>query len=160
MDQLDYQRPSGALPNINAMVAVDGSIHNPAVPYANNVPGASNSMYPIPNTNSIHTGIAPLSPIPPGPLNMVIDFSKPDAQRTRPLSIDNKKLYVDEHYISVWSPILRSWFTECPDRELILANVQYDHVLEMLQAIHPTYKDVDDQSVHILLPLAFDYQVR
>lgn len=26
------------------------------------------------------------------------------------------------------------------DRELILANVQYDHVLEMLQAIHPTYK--------------------
>lgn len=57
-----------------------------------------------------------------------------------------------------YSPF-RSWFTECPDRELILANVQYDHVLEMLQAIHPTYKDVDDVTVHILLPLAFDYQM-
>lgn len=54
----------------------------------------------------------------------------------------------------------RAWCVECPDRELILANVQYDHVLEMLQCIHPTYKEVDDQSVHILLPLAFDYQAR
>lgn len=73
--------------------------------------------------------------------------------------IDNKRLYVDEHYISVWSPVLRSWCIECPDRELILANVQYDHVLELLLAIHPTYKDIDDQTVHILLPLAFDYQM-
>jgi hypothetical protein len=55
--------------------------------------------------------------------------------------------------------VLRSWCIECPDRELILANVQYDHVLEMLLAIHPTYKEVDEQTVHILLPLAFDYQV-
>lgn len=53
----------------------------------------------------------------------------------------------------------RSWCIECPDRELILANVQYEHVLELLLAIHPTYKDIDDQTVHILLPLAFDYQV-
>jgi hypothetical protein len=42
---------------------------------------------------------------------------------------------------------------------LILANVQYENVLEMLLAIHPTYKDVDEQTVHVLLPLAFDYQV-
>ena len=48
---------------------------------------------------------------------------------------------------------------ECPDRELILANVQYEHVLEMLECIHPTYKAIDDQSVHVLLPLAYDYQV-
>ena len=40
-----------------------------------------------------------------------------------------------------------------------VAQLQYDHVLEMLLAIHPSYKDVDDQSVHVLLPLAFDYQV-
>ncbi|KHN71419.1 hypothetical protein Tcan_02284, partial [Toxocara canis] len=53
----------------------------------------------------------------------------------------------------------RAWCIECPDRELILANVQYEHVLEMLLCIHPTYKEVDDQSVHILLPLAFDYQM-
>ncbi|ETN74129.1 hypothetical protein NECAME_04158 [Necator americanus] len=51
-----------------------------------------------------------------------------------------------------------AWCVECPDRELILANVQYDHVVEMLECIHPTYKSVDDQSVHILLPLAYDYQ--
>lgn len=59
----------------------------------------------------------------------------------------------------IYLKISSAWCIECPDRELILANVQYDHVLEMLQCIHPTYKDVDDQSVHILLPLAFDYQV-
>ncbi|KAF8363995.1 hypothetical protein PRIPAC_90918, partial [Pristionchus pacificus] len=29
----------------------------------------------------------------------------------------------------------------------------------MLECIHPTYKAIDDQSVHILLPLAFDYQM-
>ncbi|CCD62822.2 BTB domain-containing protein [Caenorhabditis elegans] len=29
----------------------------------------------------------------------------------------------------------------------------------MLECIHPTYKAVDDQSVHILLPLAYDYQM-
>ena len=55
--------------------------------------------------------------------------------------------------------LFRAWCVECPDRELILANVQYEHVLEMLECIHPTYKAVDDQSVHVLLPLAFDYQV-
>ncbi|CAD5227706.1 unnamed protein product [Bursaphelenchus okinawaensis] len=92
-------------------------------------------------------------------MELQIDFTRPDAQRTRPLLIDGKRLYVDEHYISVWSPILRSWCTECPDRELILANVQYDHVLEMLLAIHPTYKTIDEQVVHILLPLAYDYQM-
>jgi len=62
-------------------------------------------------------------------------------------------------FSKVWSPVLRSWCVECPDRELILANVQYDHVLEVLSAIHPTYKEVDDQTVHLLLPIAFDYQV-
>ncbi len=56
--------------------------------------------------------------------------------------------------------LFRAWCVECPDRELILANVQYEHVLEMLECIHPTYKAVDDQSVHVLLPLAFDYQVK
>ncbi|KAL3072625.1 hypothetical protein niasHS_017599 [Heterodera schachtii] len=93
------------------------------------------------------------------PLDMFTDFTRPDGQRTRPLLVDGKRLYVDEHYISVWSPVLRSWCIECPDRELILANVQYDHVLELLLAIHPTYKEVDEQTVHILLPLAFDYQM-
>uniref|UniRef100_A0A0K0EWS8 BTB domain-containing protein n=1 Tax=Strongyloides venezuelensis TaxID=75913 RepID=A0A0K0EWS8_STRVS len=92
-------------------------------------------------------------------IEIVIDFTRPDGQRTRPLLVEGKRLYVDEHYISVWSPVLRAWCIECPDRELILANVQYDHILEMLQAIHPTYKDIDDQTVHILLPLAFDYQM-
>ncbi|KAK6104560.1 BTB/POZ domain family protein [Brugia pahangi] len=92
-------------------------------------------------------------------IEVIIDFTRPDGQRTRPLLVDGKRLYVDEHYISVWSPVLRAWCVECPDRELILANVQYDHVLEMLHCIHPTYKEVDDQSVHILLPLAFDYQM-
>uniref|UniRef100_A0A183CDJ3 BTB domain-containing protein n=1 Tax=Globodera pallida TaxID=36090 RepID=A0A183CDJ3_GLOPA len=93
------------------------------------------------------------------PLDLFMDFTRPDGQRTRPLLVDGKRLYVDEHYISVWSPVLRSWCIECPDRELILANVQYDHVLELLLAIHPTYKEVDEQTVHILLPLAFDYQM-
>ncbi|KAI6221428.1 BTB/POZ-like domain and BTB/POZ fold domain and BTB/POZ domain-containing protein [Aphelenchoides fujianensis] len=125
---------------------------------------AAHGAYPaglLPNnaTNSVQTGIAPLSPVPAGPLDLSIDFTRPDSQRTRPLLIDGKRLYVDEHYISVWSPILRAWCLECPDRELILANVQYDHVLEMLTAIHPTYKDVDEQTVHVLLPLAFDYQM-
>lgn len=95
----------------------------------------------------------------PSPLELYIDFTRPDGQRTRPLLVDGKRLYVDEHYISVWSPVLRSWCIECPDRELILANVQHDHVLELLLAIHPTYKEVDEQTVHILLPLAFDYQM-
>ncbi|KAI6205247.1 hypothetical protein M3Y94_00771000 [Aphelenchoides besseyi] len=116
-------------------------------------------LLPNNTANSVQTGVSPLSPVPSGPLDLTIDFTRPDSQRTRPLLIDGKRLYVDEHYISVWSPILRSWCTECPDRELILANVQYDHVLEMLLAIHPTYKDVDDQTVHVLLPLAFDYQM-
>uniref|UniRef100_A0A1I8BIN8 BTB domain-containing protein n=1 Tax=Meloidogyne hapla TaxID=6305 RepID=A0A1I8BIN8_MELHA len=93
------------------------------------------------------------------PLDFYIDFTRPDGQRTRPLLVEGKRLYVDEHYVSVWSPILRSWCVECPDRELILANVQYDHVLEVLSAIHPTYKEVDDQTVHSLLPIAFDYQM-
>lgn len=123
---------------------------------------------------------------PNSSIDLAIDFTRPDGQRTRPLLIDGKRLYVDEHYISVWSPVLRyvvrfpyafiekskshfysklnfsdfsSWCIECPDRELILANVQYEHVLELLLAIHPTYKDIDDQTVHILLPLAFDYQM-
>nr|CAD2172343.1 unnamed protein product [Meloidogyne enterolobii] len=93
------------------------------------------------------------------PLDLFIDFTRPDGQRTRPLLVEGKRLYVDEHYVSVWSPVLRSWCVECPDRELILANVQYDHVLEVLSAIHPTYKEVDDQTVHLLLPIAFDYQM-
>ncbi|WKX94413.1 hypothetical protein Q1695_011572 [Nippostrongylus brasiliensis] len=104
----------------------------------------------------------PRTPVegPPGPsIDVSIDFTRPDGQRTRPLLVENKRLYVDEHYISVWSPVLRAWCVECPDRELILANVQYDHVVEMLECIHPTYKSVDDQSVHILLPLAYDYQM-
>uniref|UniRef100_A0AC35U5S0 BTB/POZ domain-containing protein n=1 Tax=Rhabditophanes sp. KR3021 TaxID=114890 RepID=A0AC35U5S0_9BILA len=92
-------------------------------------------------------------------IEVIIDFTRPDGQRTRPLLVDGKRLYVDEHYISVWSPVLRAWCIECPDRELILANVQYDHILEMLLAIHPTYKDIDDQTVHTLLPIAFDYQM-
>uniref|UniRef100_A0A0N5A882 BTB domain-containing protein n=1 Tax=Syphacia muris TaxID=451379 RepID=A0A0N5A882_9BILA len=96
---------------------------------------------------------------PQSSIEVSIDFTRPDGQRTRPLSVDGKRLYVDEHYISVWSPVLRAWCTECPDRELILTNLQYDHVLEMLQCIHPTYKDIDEQSVHILLPLAFDFQM-
>jgi len=70
-------------------------------------------------------------------------------------NIDNIRIF----FSKVWSPVLRSWCVECPDRELILANVQYDHVLEVLSAIHPTYKEVDDQTVHLLLPIAFDYQV-
>jgi hypothetical protein len=107
----------------SSMVALDGSIHNPTVsaPYINNLATSSNTittmgmpgmMQQMPNnTNSIHAGITPqLSPVPPGPLNITIDFSRPDAQRTRPLSIDNKKLYVDEHYVSVWSPILVSTY--------------------------------------------------
>lgn len=69
------------------------------------------------------------------PLDFTIDFTRPDSQRTRPLLIDGKRLYVDEHYISVWSPILKSWCIECPDRELILADVQYDHVLELFMVI-------------------------
>ncbi|KAK5968826.1 BTB/POZ domain and BTB/POZ fold domain and BTB/POZ domain-containing protein, partial [Trichostrongylus colubriformis] len=104
----------------------------------------------------------PRTPVegPAGPsIDVTIDFTRPDGQRTRPLLVENKRLYVDEHYISVWSPVLRAWCVECPDRELILANVQYDHVVEMLECIHPTYKSVDDQSVHILLPLAYDYQM-
>lgn len=68
-------------------------------------------------------------------LDLSVDFTRPDSQRTRPLLIDGKRLYVDEHYVSVWSPILRSWCIECPDRELILADVQYDHVLELLIVI-------------------------
>jgi hypothetical protein len=55
--------------------------------------------------------------------------------------------------------VLRQWCIECPDRELILANVSYDHVQALLQAIHPTYRDLDEQTVQTLLPLAFDYQV-
>lgn len=111
------------LQDSSSMVAIDGTIHNPAVSsaYTNNLATSSNAVTSMSmpgmmqpnNTNSIHAGITPqLSPVPPGPLNISIDFSRPDAQRTRPLSIDNKKLYVDEHYVSVWSPVLRSWFTE------------------------------------------------
>ncbi|CAJ0959659.1 unnamed protein product, partial [Mesorhabditis belari] len=92
-------------------------------------------------------------------IDVNIDFTRPDGPRTRPLLVEGKRLYVDEHYISEWSPVLRAWCIECPDRELILANVQYDHIMEMLECIHPTYKAIDDQSVHILLPLAYDYQM-
>ncbi|KHJ99679.1 BTB/POZ domain protein [Oesophagostomum dentatum] len=111
---------------------------------------------------AVFTTQRPRTPVegPSGPsIDVSIDFTRPDGQRTRPLMVENKRLYVDEHYISVWSPVLRAWCVECPDRELILANVQYDHVVEMLECIHPTYKSVDDQSVHILLPLAYDYQM-
>lgn len=96
---------------------------------------------PAPIVGSLPNGTSILGPIGlPGssattstsPLELTIDFIRPDGQRTRPLLIDGKRLYVDEHYVSVWSPILRSWCIECPDRELILADVQYDHVLELL----------------------------
>ncbi len=40
-------------------------------------------------------------------LEVSIDFTRPDGQRTRPLVVEGKRLYVDEHYISVWSPVLR-----------------------------------------------------
>lgn len=127
---------------------------------------------PSSSTGGLPTGV---SFQPPTQIEVSVDFTRPDGQRTRPLLVENRRLYVDEHYISVWSPVLRyvnsklykcssylnfsAWCVECPDRELILANVQYEHVLEMLECIHPTYKAVDDQSVHILLPLAYDYQV-
>lgn len=35
------------------------------------------------------------------PMDLFIDFTRPDASRTRPLLVDGKRLYVDEHYISV-----------------------------------------------------------
>uniref|UniRef100_A0AC35F991 BTB domain-containing protein n=1 Tax=Panagrolaimus sp. PS1159 TaxID=55785 RepID=A0AC35F991_9BILA len=73
---------------------------------------------------------------PSSSIDLAIDFTRPDGQRTRPLLIDGKRLYVDEHYISVWSPVLRSWCIECPDRELILANVQYDHDYQMEGILH------------------------
>ncbi|CAJ0564193.1 unnamed protein product, partial [Mesorhabditis spiculigera] len=101
----------------------------------------------------------PLHPAQAPSIDISIDFTRPDGPRTRPLLVEGKRLYVDEHYISEWSPVLRAWCIECPDRELILANVQYDHIMEMLECIHPTYKAIDDQSVHILLPLAYDYQM-
>lgn len=44
---------------------------------------------------------------PSASIDLAIDFTRPDGQRTRPLLIDGKRLYVDEHYISVWSPVLR-----------------------------------------------------
>lgn len=43
-------------------------------------------------------------------IEVIIDFTRPDGQRTRPLLVDGKRLYVDEHYISVWSPVLRFVF--------------------------------------------------
>lgn len=43
-------------------------------------------------------------------IDVIIDFTRPDGQRTRPLLVDGKRLYVDEHYISVWSPVLRYVF--------------------------------------------------
>ncbi|PIO66389.1 BTB/POZ domain protein, partial [Teladorsagia circumcincta] len=52
----------------------------------------------------------PRTPVegPAGPsIDVTIDFTRPDGQRTRPLLVENKRLYVDEHYISVWSPVLR-----------------------------------------------------
>lgn len=53
----------------------------------------------------------------------------------------------------------RAWCIECPQRELILPNVKYENVLEVLECIHPTYKDIDEKTLHSILPLAFDYQV-
>ncbi|TMS35732.1 hypothetical protein L596_003065 [Steinernema carpocapsae] len=128
--------------------------------------GPTSSSYPS-TSNILNTMIEPIQStskdecrtITNASIEVLLDFTRPDGQRTRPLLVDGKRLYVDEHYISVWSPILRAWCIECPDRELILANVQYDHILEMLHTIHPTYKEIDDQTVHILLPIAFDYQM-
>ncbi|KAK0396036.1 hypothetical protein QR680_001538 [Steinernema hermaphroditum] len=129
--------------------------------------GPSSSSYPPGPSSVLNSIIEPVQStskdefrtITNASIEVLLDFTRPDGQRTRPLLVDGKRLYVDEHYISVWSPILRAWCIECPDRELILANVQYDHILEMLYAIHPTYKEIDEQTVHILLPIAFDYQM-
>ncbi|KIH67566.1 hypothetical protein ANCDUO_02101 [Ancylostoma duodenale] len=59
---------------------------------------------------AVYTTPRPRTPVegPSGPsIDVSIDFTRPDGQRTRPLLVENKRLYVDEHYISVWSPVLR-----------------------------------------------------
>ena len=79
--------------------------------------------------------------------DMHVDFTRPEGSRTRPLLVEGRSLYVCEHYMSIWSPVLKQFIIECPNRELILPNIRFEHMLEVLECISPMSKEINGWSL-------------
>jgi hypothetical protein len=95
--QYSVPTATAAVRPYSPLLVANGTMMNPAMAA---MAMASNSpSYGRPESPSTATGqqLAPIT----SPMDLFIDFTRPDSQRTRPLLVDGKRLYVDEHYISV-----------------------------------------------------------
>lgn len=84
-------------------------------------------------------------------LQCSVDFTKPDALRTRAILVENKKIYVCEYYMSIWSPVFRATFFPGDGSELerkdekqtlAMSNAKYGSILDLLECMYPQERPV------------------
>lgn len=87
-------------------------------------------------------------------LHCAIDFAKPDGLRSRALIVENRRLYVCEYYMSIWSAVFRSAFFSGGQRDdkqaLAVPNARYNHMLELLECMYPQHKAITGKSTDSL----------
>ena len=92
-----------------------------------------------------------------------IDFHKPWTYSNICFSVDEKRLYASKMILSMWSPVFEAMFgddfKEKNAKEIKLPEKKYNDVLELLKVLHPPNKDIDDDNVLAILPLAQEYQI-
>jgi hypothetical protein len=95
-------------------------------------------------------------------LQCTVDFSKPDGLRTRALTVENKKIYICEYYMSVWSPVFRSIFFNQDGLDqlgkdsgkqttLAIPNAKYGNILDLLECMYPQEKSVSGEFFQFFL---------
>lgn len=79
-------------------------------------------------------------------LHCAIDFAKPDGLRNRALIVENRRLYICEYFMSIWSPVFRAAFFSSGQRDdkqaLAVPNARYNHMLELLECMYPQHKPI------------------
>uniref|UniRef100_A0A915K2I9 BTB domain-containing protein n=1 Tax=Romanomermis culicivorax TaxID=13658 RepID=A0A915K2I9_ROMCU len=99
-------------------------------------------------------------------LRCEVDFTKRDALRTDVFIIENRPLYINDFYLSIWSPIFRDLLFPMKNRqvedrkELIMdEKLNFLDAVQMLKCIYPEQQDIDDNNLTQVLPLAYEFQI-
>ncbi|XP_064630329.1 BTB and MATH domain-containing protein 38-like [Lineus longissimus] len=92
-----------------------------------------------------------------------VDFTHPWRHGDITFKVEGKRLYANKTILSMWSPVFEAMFTndfkEKNAMEIKLPEKEYEEVLELMKVIHPPNKQVDENCVYSLLPLAREYQM-
>uniref|UniRef100_A0A5S6QZ65 BTB domain-containing protein n=1 Tax=Trichuris muris TaxID=70415 RepID=A0A5S6QZ65_TRIMR len=88
-----------------------------------------------------------------------VEFGQPDALRNCKMQVNGRVLYACEFYLSIWSTLFRRHFASTDGgKSTLLLNKSYSAVLEFLQCIYPTQKQVDGNNLKVLLQTASDFE--